>query len=87
MSDVLDAVFGAIAFAIDDGGFATLEQAIEDGGGEGRIVVEDCGPLFGGAVGAHGDGTTFVAVEMIWKSTSASSLYPTSSSYVTANVT
>jgi hypothetical protein len=32
-SDIFDAIFGAIAFAFDDGGFTSVEQPIEDSGG------------------------------------------------------
>ena len=61
VSDVFDSVFGAVALAFDHGGFASMQEPIEDGGGEGRVVVEDFRPFFVGAVGAEGDGAAFVA--------------------------
>jgi len=38
-----------------------VEEAIEDSGGEGRVVVEDTGPVFVGGVGGDDDGATFIA--------------------------
>ena len=38
-----------------------MEEAVEDGGGDGGVAVEDCGPLVVGLVGGQDDGTAFVA--------------------------
>ena len=50
-----------IAGAFEDDGVAVVEQAVEDGGGNGGVAVEDGGPLFEGFVGGQDDGTAFVA--------------------------
>jgi hypothetical protein len=39
-----------------------VKEAIEDGGGDGAIAVEDSGPLFKGFVGGDDDRTAFVAL-------------------------
>ena len=38
-----------------------MEDAVEDGGGNGRVTVDDGCPLLEGFVGGEHDGTTFVA--------------------------
>ena len=38
--------FMRIAFAFDEDGFGVVQEAVEDGGGEGAVVVEDFGPVF-----------------------------------------
>lgn len=58
----LDAVLHAVAPALDDEGFGVVENAVENGAGEGGIVVEDAGPLLEGLVGAQDDGAAFVAL-------------------------
>src|SRR6266446_7652238 len=39
-----------------------MKKAIEDGGGNGAIAVEDSGPLFEGFVRGDDDGTAFVSL-------------------------
>ena len=39
-----------------------MKKAIEDGGGNGAIAVEDRGPLFEGFIGGNNDGTAFVSL-------------------------
>ncbi len=39
----LDAVLHAEAGTFDDDGVSVVEQAVEDGGGDGGVVVEDGG--------------------------------------------
>jgi len=34
-------VLHAVAWAFDDDGLAVVEEAVEDGGGDGAVVVED----------------------------------------------
>ena len=58
---VFHAVFHAEAGAFDDDGVAVVEEAVEDGGGDGGVAVEDGGPLFVGFVGGQDDGAAFVA--------------------------
>ena len=58
----LDAVLHAVAFALDDDGLGVVEDAVEDGGGEGGVVVEDGGPVLEDLVGAQDDGAAFVAL-------------------------
>ena len=45
------AVFHAVAGAFDDDGVAMMQEAVEDGGGDGGVAVEDGGPLIEGLVG------------------------------------
>ena len=40
---------------------AVVEEAVEDGGGDGGVAVEDGGPLFEGFVGGQDDGAALVA--------------------------
>ena len=40
---------------------AVVEEAVEHGGGNGGVAVEDGGPLFEGFVGGQDDGAAFVA--------------------------
>ena len=61
-SSGFDAVFHAVALALDDDGFGVVEDAVEEGGGEGGVVVEDGGPVFEGLVGGQNDGAAFVAL-------------------------
>lgn len=51
----------SVAGALDDDGFAVMQQSIQDGGCEGAVVVEDTGPVFEGFVGGQQDGSAFVA--------------------------
>ena len=39
-----------------------VEKAVEDGGGNGAVAVEDCGPLLEGFVGGEHDGAALVAL-------------------------
>ena len=55
------AVFHAVAGAFEDDGLAVVEEAVEDGGGDGGVAVEDAGPLLVGFVGGQDDGAAFVA--------------------------
>ena len=57
-----DAVFHAIAFALDEDGFGVMEQAIEERGGEGAVVVEDLRPVLIGAICSEDDGTPLIAL-------------------------
>ena len=38
------------AFAFDEDGLCMMQEAVEDGGGEGGIIVEDLWPVFEGTV-------------------------------------
>ncbi len=58
---VFDTVFHAVALGFDEDGFGVVEEAVEDGGGDGGVAVEDGGPLFEGFVGGEDDGALFVA--------------------------
>lgn len=46
----LDLIVGAIALAVDAHGLGVVQQAVEQGGGEVAVVVEDAGPLLVDAV-------------------------------------
>ena len=39
-----------------------MEQAVQNGAGQGAVVVKDLGPVFVGLVGREHDGTAFVAL-------------------------
>ena len=54
-------IFHAVAFAFDEDGFSVVQEAIENGGGEGAVVVEDFGPVFVGSVGGDDHGALLVA--------------------------
>ena len=56
-----DSVFHTIAFTFNDYGFAMMEDTVQDGGGEGGIIIEDSGPLFERFIGGNANGTVFVA--------------------------
>lgn len=55
-------VLHAVALALDDDGFGVVQEAVQDGGSEGGVVVEYLGPGFVGLVGGKDDGTSFVAL-------------------------
>jgi hypothetical protein len=57
-----DAIFHAVALALDDNGLGMMEDAVEDGRGEGGVVVEDGGPVFEDLVGAEDDRAGLVAL-------------------------
>src|SRR5665648_730374 len=57
-----DAVLHAVAPALDDDGFGVVEESVEDGRGEGAVVVEDGRPVFEGLIGGQDDGPAFVAL-------------------------
>src|SRR5215467_8393970 len=59
---LLDSLFGAEALALDDDGIDVVQDAIEDGGGQGAVVVEDLRPVLVGAVGGEEDRRTLVAL-------------------------
>ena len=58
----LDLVLHSKAGAFDDDRLGVMEEAVQNGGGEGAVVVEDPGPLFEGLVGGQHDGAAFVAL-------------------------
>ena len=57
----VDLVFHAVALAFDDECLGVMEEAVEDGGGQGVVVVEDAGLLIEGAVGGEQDRPAVVA--------------------------
>ena len=58
----IDAVFHAVALALDDDGLGVVDDAVEEGGGEGGVIVEDGGPVLVGLIGGQEDRAAFVAV-------------------------
>lgn len=56
-----DAVFGAVASALNDDGLSVMEHAVQDRGGKGAVVVEDGRPMLVDLVGGQDDGAAFVA--------------------------
>ena len=61
LASVFGAVLHAEAGAFEHDGVAVVEEAVEHGGGDGGVAVEDGGPLFEGLVGGQDDGAAFVA--------------------------
>jgi hypothetical protein len=57
-----DTVFHPIAGTFNYDRFGVMKKAIEDGGSNGAITVEDSGPLFEGFVRGDDDGTAFVSL-------------------------
>ena len=41
----VDLILGAVAAALDDDGFDVVEEAVQEGCGEGGVVVEDLLPV------------------------------------------
>jgi len=58
----LDAVFHTVACAFDKDDFGVVKKAVEDGGGNGAVAVEDSRPLLEGFVGSEHDGAALVAL-------------------------
>ena len=56
------AVLHPVAGTLDDDGLGVVEEAVEDGAGDGAVVVEDAGPLLEGLVGGDDQGTTLVTL-------------------------
>ncbi len=56
----LDLVLHAKTFSFDDHGLGVMEQPIQDGGGQGAVMVEDRGPILEGAVRGNHDRPLFV---------------------------
>ena len=50
------------AGTLNDDGFGMMQQSIQDGRGNGAVIVEDAGPLFERFVGRQDDGTTLVTL-------------------------
>lgn len=57
----LDLVFHAITGALDDHRLGMVKEAVEQGGGEGTVIVEDLGPLFESAIGGNDKRAAFIA--------------------------
>jgi len=58
----LDLIFHSIAFPLDYQGVGVMQQAVQNGAGQGAVVVKDLGPVFIGLVGREHDGTAFLAL-------------------------
>lgn len=55
-------VLHAVTGSLDDHGLGLVEESVEDGAGDGAVVVEDGGPLLEGFVGSDDERTAFVAL-------------------------
>ena len=55
-------IFHSVAGSFDDEGVGMMEEAIQDCGGNGAVVIENRGPMFEGFVGGQGDGAAFIAL-------------------------
>ncbi len=51
----LDLIFHPVAFAFDDHRLSMVEEAVQHGAGQGRVIVEDLGPVFIGLIGREHD--------------------------------
>jgi hypothetical protein len=58
----LERVFHAVACAFDKDDFGVVKKAVEDGGCNGTVAVEDSRPLLEGFVGGKHDGAALVAL-------------------------
>ena len=54
-------IFHAEAFAFDNHRLGVMEQPIQDGRGQGAVIVEDLGPLLKGAVRGNNDRALLIA--------------------------
>src|ERR1017187_3264972 len=61
-SGSLDLVFHPIALTLDDDRLGMVEQTVQDGASQRRVVVEDPGPVFIGLIGREDDRTVLVAL-------------------------
>ena len=50
---VFDLIFHAVAFALDGDGLGVMQQAIQHGGSQRGVVVEDLGPVLVGLIGGQ----------------------------------
>lgn len=55
-------VFHAVAESFQDDQVGVVEEAVQNGGSDGAVVVEDAGPLLEGFVGGQDNGTAFVTL-------------------------
>ena len=55
-------LFYSIAVSFDLYQHTMMDEAIDGGGSEGVVVVQDAAPVSEGAVGGDDDGTTFIPV-------------------------
>jgi len=55
-------VLHAIAAAFNGNGFSVVEEPVQDGRGDGAVVVENGGPGFESFVGGQNNGSTLVAL-------------------------
>ncbi len=54
-------IFHAIALGLNNDRLGAVQEAVEDGAGEGGVVIEDLGPGLEVLVGGQDDGAAFVA--------------------------
>ena len=54
-------IFHSVAGSFDHDGVRVMEEAIEHGGGNGAVVVENRRPMFERFVGGQGDGSSLIA--------------------------
>ena len=59
---LVDLFLGPEALAFDDDGIDVMEDAVEDGGGQGAVVVEDLRPVLVDAVGGDHHRSALVAL-------------------------
>jgi hypothetical protein len=54
-------VLHSVAFSVNEDGLCMVQEAIQDGGSEGAVVIEDLRPVFERTVRSDNDGTLLVA--------------------------
>ena len=62
MFSELDLILHAIALPFDGDGFGMMKETVEDGGGQGAVIVEDLRPFLERLVGGEDDGAVLVAL-------------------------
>ncbi len=55
-----DLILHSVTGSFDDNGLGMVEEAVQDGRGDGAVIVENGGPLLEGLVGGQNDGAALV---------------------------
>jgi hypothetical protein len=55
-------VFHPVAFTFNDDSFGMVEESIQHGAGQRRVIIEDLGPVFIGLIGREHDRTALVSL-------------------------
>jgi hypothetical protein len=58
---MLELIFHAETLAFDDHGVGVMQQPVQNGSGQGAVIIEDLGPLLEGAVRGDNDRPLLIA--------------------------